>query len=103
MSLRGTLRACTSRPAPRQASWSGWSAGDLRRRGSPAYDVGRVAARRRGGEQLFVPLLRQGYCTLEPRTVVVYKCDAYYAAEAESGVLFSDPVIGIDWPIPATA
>jgi len=73
------------------------------RRGSPTY--GRWVGARldaEGGDQLFVPRgFAHGYCTLEPRTVVAYKCDAYYAAEAEGGVLFSDPAIGIDWPIPA--
>jgi dTDP-4-dehydrorhamnose 3,5-epimerase len=31
---------------------------------------------------------------------VAYKCYAYYDAASEGGVLFSDPAIGIDWPIP---
>jgi dTDP-4-dehydrorhamnose 3,5-epimerase len=72
------------------------------RRGSPTY--GRWAGARldaEGGDQLFVPRgFAHGYCTLEPRTVVAYKCDDYYAAAAEGGVLFSDPAIGIDWPLP---
>jgi dTDP-4-dehydrorhamnose 3,5-epimerase len=72
------------------------------RRGSSTF--GRWAGVRldaEGGQQLFVPRgCAHGYCTLEPNTVVAYKCDAYYDAASEGGVLFSDPAIGIDWPIP---
>jgi dTDP-4-dehydrorhamnose 3,5-epimerase len=57
------------------------------------------------GSQLFVPRgFAHGYCTLSPDTEVAYKCDNYYAADAEGGVLYSDPDIGIDWPVnPAKA
>jgi dTDP-4-dehydrorhamnose 3,5-epimerase len=71
------------------------------RRGSPTF--GRCAGVRldaQGGQQLYVPTgFAHGYCTLEPHTVVAYKCDAYYDAASEGGVLFSDPAIGIDWPL----
>jgi dTDP-4-dehydrorhamnose 3,5-epimerase len=52
------------------------------------------------GTQVFVPRgCAHGYATLEPNTELAYKCDAYYAAEADSGVNFADPAIGIDWPV----
>jgi dTDP-4-dehydrorhamnose 3,5-epimerase len=55
------------------------------------------------GEQLYVPHgFAHGYCTLEDDTVLAYKCDNYYAAHAEGGVVFSDPDLGIDWPLPDT-
>lgn len=54
------------------------------------------------GEQLYVPHgFAHGYCTLEDDTVLAYKCDNYYAAKAEGGVVYSDPDVGIDWPLPA--
>jgi dTDP-4-dehydrorhamnose 3,5-epimerase len=72
------------------------------RAGSP--DFGRWVGVRldaEHGEQLYIPAgFAHGYCTLEPRTVVAYKCDAYYDAPSEGGLLFSDPAIGIDWPMP---
>ncbi len=53
-----------------------------------------------GASQLFVPRgFAHGYCTLEPDSEITYKCDGYYSPEAEGGVLFSDPAIGIDWPV----
>lgn len=72
------------------------------RRAAPTW--GRWAGVRldaQDGQQHYIPAgFAHGYCTLEPHTVVAYKCDAYYDAASEGGVLFSDPAIGIDWPIP---
>jgi len=71
------------------------------RRGSPTF--GRwagVTLSADNGHQLFVPGgFAHGYCTLEPDTAIAYKCDRYHAAEADAGVLFSDPAIGIEWPV----
>ncbi|MCM0021267.1 MAG: dTDP-4-dehydrorhamnose 3,5-epimerase [Tagaea sp.] len=39
-----------------------------------------------------------GYCTLTPDTLVQYKVDRAYAPEAEGGVPWDDPDIGIEWP-----
>ena len=36
---------------------------------------------------------------LEPASEIVYKCSDYYAPETEGSVLWSDPEIGIDWPL----
>lgn len=73
------------------------------RRGSPTYGrwVGATLSAE-NGHSLFVPRgFAHGFCTLEPDTVVTYKCDAYYAPASDGGLHFADPEIGIAWPIPA--
>lgn len=52
------------------------------------------------GALLYMPEgLAHGFCTLEPDTEVVYKASAYYAPQAEGGILWSDPELGIKWPV----
>lgn len=40
-----------------------------------------------------------GYCTLQPDTVVLYLSDNAYTPEAEAGVRWDDPKVGIDWAV----
>ena len=51
--------------------------------------------------QLLVPQgFAHGYSVLSATSEVFYKCDTFYNKEAEGGVLFNDPALGIDWKIP---
>ena len=40
-----------------------------------------------------------GFCVLSETAHVAYKCSNYYHAEDEGGILWSDPAIGIEWPV----
>ena len=73
------------------------------RRASPTFGRYMAVELRAGtGQQLFVPVgFAHGFMTLEPETVVFYKVTSRYAPEADRGILWNDPEIGIAWPRPA--
>lgn len=54
--------------------------------------------------QLYVPKgMAHGFSVLSPTALVHYKCDTYYHAAAEKGILYKDSFLNIDWQIPENA
>ena len=52
--------------------------------------------------QLFIPHgFAHGFAVLSDEVLFQYKCDNYYAPQSEGGILWNDPVLKIDWRIPA--
>ena len=52
--------------------------------------------------QLFIPRgFLHGFSVLSDTAIFAYKCDNLYAPNAEFGIRFDDPDIGIDWGVPA--
>jgi dTDP-4-dehydrorhamnose 3,5-epimerase len=50
--------------------------------------------------QVFAPAgFARGFCALSDYVEVQYKCTAIYNPNGESGVLWNDPDIGVDWPV----
>lgn len=41
----------------------------------------------------------RGFCVLSDYAEVQYKCTGLYNSKAESGILWNDPAIGIEWPV----
>jgi len=70
------------------------------RRGSPTY--GRHEAIELSGEnrlQVFIPRgFAHGFAVLSDEAVFQYKCDNFYAPEAEGGIDPFDPTLAINWP-----
>jgi dTDP-4-dehydrorhamnose 3,5-epimerase len=70
------------------------------RKGSPTF--GRHVSVVLTGEnkkQVFIPRgFAHGFLVLEDDTLFSYKCDNLYCPEADRGMLFSDPALGIEWP-----
>ena len=53
-------------------------------------------------KQLLVPKgFAHGYSVLSETAEVIYKCDEFYNKQSEGGLLYNDPVLKIDWQIPA--
>ena len=49
-------------------------------------------------KQLFIPRgFAHGFSVLEDDTIFAYKCDHYYNKESESGVVYNDKDLDIDW------
>ena len=51
--------------------------------------------------QLFIPKgFAHGFAVLSEEAVFQYKCDSFYAPQAEGAIAWDDPDLGIDWKIP---
>lgn len=51
--------------------------------------------------QLFVPKgFAHGFAVLSDEAIFQYKCDNYYAPQADAGISLLDRSLGIDWGIP---
>lgn len=76
------------------------------RKGSPTYGHHvAVELTEENHRQFFVPRgFAHGFAVLSDIAVFQYKCDNYYAPQADGGISIADTSLGIDWRIdPATA
>ena len=52
------------------------------------------------GNMFYIPAgFAHGFLTLEEQTIFAYKCTNFYNKASESGILWNDPDINIDWGI----
>lgn len=72
------------------------------RKGSPTY--GQHVAVELSGEnhrQFFIPRgFAHGFVVLSETALFQYKCDNFYAPQADGGISIKDDSLGIDWRIP---
>ncbi len=71
------------------------------RRGSPTLgEWFGIESEAGDGRQVFAPAgFARGFCVLSEWGEIQYKCTGSYNAAGESGILWSDPAIGIAWPV----
>jgi dTDP-4-dehydrorhamnose 3,5-epimerase len=51
-------------------------------------------------KQIYAPAgFARGFCVLSDFAELQYKCTGIYSNKAESGILWNDPAIGIEWPV----
>jgi len=54
-------------------------------------------------KQLYIPRgFAHGFLVLEDDTIFSYKCDNYYQKSSESGIIYNDKHLNIDWGIPSS-
>jgi dTDP-4-dehydrorhamnose 3,5-epimerase len=71
------------------------------RKGSPTLGkwVG-IEASVENRRQVWAPAgFARGFCVLSDAAEIQYKCTGIYNNKAESGILWNDPEIGIQWPL----
>lgn len=73
------------------------------RKGSPTYGKHvAVELTEDNHRQFFVPRgFAHGFAVLSDIAVFQYKCDNFYAPQADGGISILDDTLGIDWRIPA--
>lgn len=69
--------------------------------GSPTYGQhASVELSEENKRQFFVPRgFAHGFVVLSNEAIFQYKCDNYYAPQAEGSLLWNDPTLKIDWKI----
>ena len=72
------------------------------RKGSPTYGKHvAVELTEENHRQFFIPHgFAHGFAVLSEEAVFQYKCDNFYAPEADGGISILDESLGIDWRIP---
>ena len=72
------------------------------RKGSPTYGQHvAVELTEENHRQFFIPRgVAHGFAVLSETAVFQYKCDNFYAPQADGGISIKDESLGIDWQIP---
>jgi dTDP-4-dehydrorhamnose 3,5-epimerase len=59
-----------------------------------------VTASAENRKQVWAPAgFARGFCVVSEHAEIQYKCTGLYSNKAESGILWNDPAMGIEWPV----
>ncbi len=69
--------------------------------GSPTFGKWfKIELSNKNKKQIYIPRgFAHGFCVLSKYAIMMYKCDAFYYPEYDRGILWSDPDLGIEWPV----
>ncbi len=69
--------------------------------GSPTFGqwYGSVLSEENHHQLWIPPQFAHGFCVLSESADFLYKCTDYYRPDDESGLLWSDPKVAIEWPL----
>ena len=72
---------------------------DLRKESSSYGSwVGEILSDKNSSQLYIPPGFAHGYTVLSDDAIVIYKCTEYYHPEDQSGIIWNDSDINIDWP-----
>jgi len=106
-SVRGTLRGLHFQIKHPQAKLVQVITGEIFdvavdiRKGSPTFGKWTgVVLSAQNKRQVFIPEgFAHGFCVISETACFLYKCSDFYAPDDEGGIIWSDPDIGIEWPV----
>lgn len=74
---------------------------DIRKKSPTFGEHFSIVLSEKNKKQLFVPRgFAHGFVVLEDETIFNYKCDNYYSKASESGIIYNDKDLSIDWQLP---
>jgi len=76
---------------------------DIRKSSSTFGHHYKIVLSEENKKQLFIPKgFAHGFVILSKTAIVCYKCDEFYSKEYETGILWNDPTLAIDWKLEST-
>ena len=106
-SVRGTLRGLHYQLPHSQAKLAQVITGEIFdvtvdiRKDSPTFGQWTgVRLSDKNKRQVYIPEgFAHGFCVISETAIFTYKCSDFYSSDSERGILWSDPAIGVDWPV----
>ena len=73
---------------------------DLRKKSKTYGKVFKTILSDKKNQSIYIPKgFAHGFCVLEDKTLMHYKCTEYRDFQSEKGIIWNDPILKINWPI----